>query len=70
MLSSERSFKNDKEVRGCLNGPGTYYSQKRLDSPRSDEVIELALLRQFAASMGELDGASGGLGGIFGRKKK
>ena len=51
------------------SGRGDQFVTVNIKVPKNLTGSQKELLRQFAASMGELDGASSS-GGIFGRKKK
>ncbi len=51
------------------SGRGDQFVTVNVKVPRGLTSSQKELLRQFAASMGELDGAAAS-GGIFGRKKK
>jgi molecular chaperone DnaJ len=51
-------------------GRGDQFVSVTVKVPKNLTGSQKELLRQFAASMGEFDGGSSGLGGIFGKKKK
>ena len=52
------------------SGRGDQFVTVNIKVPKGLTGSQKELLRQFAASMGEYDGGSFGLGGIFGKKKK
>ena len=52
------------------SGRGDQFVTVNVEIPKNLTSSQKELLRQFAASMGELDGVKGGNSGIFGKKKK